>query len=89
MRYGIRLTSPRDGDGHGDTFSAFALALLIGHELSGKRKAVVKSLCHVVTSLGGGGMPLDHSFEASMGLEPDREIFQQQLNLKSAQVLNP
>jgi len=35
--YGIRLTSPRDGDGHGDTFSAFANALLIGHELAGKK----------------------------------------------------
>jgi phage FluMu gp28-like protein len=33
--YGVRLTSPRDGDGHGDTFSAFALALLIGHEVAG------------------------------------------------------
>jgi len=31
-QYGIRLTSPRDGEGHGDTFSAFALALLVGHE---------------------------------------------------------
>lgn len=42
--YGMRLTSPRDGDGHGDTFSAFALALLIGHELAGKRPIVVGSL---------------------------------------------
>lgn len=31
-----RLTSPRDGDGHGDSFSAFSLALLIAHELSGE-----------------------------------------------------
>jgi hypothetical protein len=30
--YGIRLTSPRDEHGHGDTFSAFALALLVAHE---------------------------------------------------------
>ncbi len=35
--YGIRLTSPRDGEGHGDSFSAFALALLVGSELSTKR----------------------------------------------------
>jgi phage terminase large subunit-like protein len=35
--YGVRLTSPRDSDGHGDTFSAFALALLVGHELAGKK----------------------------------------------------
>jgi phage terminase large subunit-like protein len=38
--YGIRLVSPRDGEGHGDTFSAFVLALLIGHELAGKRPVV-------------------------------------------------
>lgn len=42
--YGIRLTSPRDGDGHGDTFSAFSLALLAGHELSGKKRIVAGSL---------------------------------------------
>lgn len=36
--YGIRLTSPRDGDGHGDLFSAFALALLLAHEFSGKKR---------------------------------------------------
>lgn len=39
--YGCRLVSPRDGEGHGDTFSAFALALLVGHELAGKRRFVV------------------------------------------------
>jgi len=38
--YGIRLTSPRDGDGHGDSFSAFALALLIGHEISNRRPTI-------------------------------------------------
>lgn len=42
--YGIRLSSPRDGDGHGDSFSAFSLALLIAHELAGKRTFVVRSL---------------------------------------------
>jgi len=42
--YGVRLTSPRDGDGHGDTFSAFALALLIGHELAGKKPVRVENL---------------------------------------------
>lgn len=35
--YGIRLVSPRDETGHGDTFSAFALALVIGHEVAQKR----------------------------------------------------
>lgn len=36
--YGCRLTSPRDGDGHGDTFSAFSLALLVAHELAGTKQ---------------------------------------------------
>lgn len=38
--YGIRLTSPKDETGHGDTFSAFSLALLVGHELGNKRPTV-------------------------------------------------
>lgn len=33
---GIRITSPRDGDGHGDSYSAFALALVLAHEFAGK-----------------------------------------------------
>lgn len=32
--YGFRLTSPRDATGHGDTVTAFALALLGAYELS-------------------------------------------------------
>lgn len=39
--YGYRLTSPRDAEGHGDTFSAFALALLVGHEEVLKKPAVI------------------------------------------------
>lgn len=35
--YGLRLVSPRDGDGHGDTFSAFSLALLVAHDFAGRR----------------------------------------------------
>ena len=42
--YGIRLTSPRDGEGHGDTFSAFSLALLIAHELAGRKPTRVGAL---------------------------------------------
>jgi hypothetical protein len=42
--YGIRLTSPRDGTGHGDTFSAFSLALLVGHELAGRKPFTVRSM---------------------------------------------
>ncbi|BBO32382.1 terminase large subunit domain-containing protein [Lacipirellula parvula] len=42
--YGCRLTSPRDGDGHGDTFSAFALALLMAHEVAGVRPFQIRVL---------------------------------------------
>jgi hypothetical protein len=35
--YGVRLTSPRDGDGHGDSYSAFANALLVAHEVAMKK----------------------------------------------------
>ena len=42
--YGYRLTSPRDETGHGDTFSAFALALLVGHEVAGKKPITVGAL---------------------------------------------
>jgi hypothetical protein len=38
--YGIRLVSPRDATGHGDTFSAFALALLIAHDFAGRRPII-------------------------------------------------
>jgi hypothetical protein len=34
--YGVRLVSPRDETGHGDTASAFSLALLLAHELSAR-----------------------------------------------------
>ena len=49
--YGFRCTSPRDGDGHGDTFSAFALALLVAHELAGKPP---KKIATMGTEDGGG-----------------------------------
>lgn len=37
--YGYRLVSPRDANlGHGDTFSALSVALLVAHEIAGKEK---------------------------------------------------
>jgi phage terminase large subunit-like protein len=42
--YGIRLTSPRDASGHGDTFSAFSLALLLAHEHAGKRRVTAGAI---------------------------------------------
>ena len=41
--YGFRLVSPRDGEGHGDTASGFCLALLMAHEMAGKKKIVLSS----------------------------------------------
>ena len=52
-----RLVSPRDGEGHGDTFSAFALAVLIGHELSTTRPATAG------TGDLAGSMPLERALE--------------------------
>jgi len=46
--YGVRLTSPRDTEGHGDLFAAFANALLVAHELAGKKP--------VVAAVVGGGI---------------------------------
>jgi hypothetical protein len=37
----FRIVSPRDGEGHGDSYSAFSLALFVAHEQAGKRKARV------------------------------------------------
>lgn len=42
--FGVRLTSPRDRDGHGDSFSAFALAMLMAHEVAGKKRTVVGAM---------------------------------------------
>ena len=36
--YGFRCVSPRTSEGHGDTYSAFALALLIAHEQSTRKR---------------------------------------------------
>ncbi len=53
--YGVRLTSPRDGEGHGDTFSAFALALLLAHELAGNAPVVLRPLF----GAGNNSAPID------------------------------
>jgi hypothetical protein len=37
---GFRLVSPKDSSGHGDTFSAFAHAIVLAHEVAGKRPTV-------------------------------------------------
>jgi hypothetical protein len=55
--YGIRLVSPRDGEGHGDTFSAFANALLISHELAGKRPTIAGASGEGMLAGGIAGEP--------------------------------
>ena len=65
--FGIRLESPRDADGHGDTFSAFANALLIGHEIAGKKKVTAGTI-----SAGGQNRA---AFEARLQRELERHEF--------------
>lgn len=38
--YGIRLESPRDEHGHGDVYSAWSLALYLGHAETGKKPVI-------------------------------------------------
>jgi hypothetical protein len=59
--YGIRLVSPRDEHGHGDTFSAFANALLVAHEIAGKRPVVIGSIVD-----GGGSTVAMTPFERAI-----------------------
>jgi len=87
--YGMRLTSPRDGDGHGDTFSAFALALLIGHELSTTRPAVAGSTSsgdpygrpmsalerELAASAERHAMLNEHARHVAMGMSEDQRQF--------------
>ena len=40
----LRTFNDGNGDGHGDSYSAFALALIIAHELAGKKPVVLGSL---------------------------------------------
>jgi hypothetical protein len=61
--YGERLISPKDRDGHGDTFSAFANALVIAHEVAGKKPVVA------------GAVDLDRP---SMGFQMPGEAYAEQ-----------
>jgi hypothetical protein len=58
--YGVRLTSPRDNEGHGDSFSAFANALLVAHELAGKRIRTLTAYCD---DAGGSSEDFQASWE--------------------------
>jgi hypothetical protein len=64
--YGMRLVSPRDALGHGDMFSAFSLALLIAHELAGKKPFAVRSLL------------VPYSFDTTAPMPPAAIAFYQQ-----------
>lgn len=63
--YGYRLVSPRDETGHGDTASAFGLALLAAHEQADKRPFVAKSFA------GGIDRQSTARIMWSMGIHPD------------------
>lgn len=59
--YGIRLESPRDEHGHGDVYSAFSLALFLGHAETGKKPVIA-------------GVPKDESTRMSRAMDRiDRE----------------
>ncbi len=70
--YGFRLVSPRDETGHGDSASAFCLALLLAHELAGK-KPIKAGVC---SGLDGNG-PLSAAL-ASWELEEEMYHLEQQ-----------
>ena len=72
--YGVRLTSPDDETGHGDTFSAFALALLIAHELAGEETATVSIGDQPSPGPYPGAMldPLTQSMMEDMRMNPPR-----------------
>ena len=63
--YGVRLVSPRDEHGHGDTASAFSLALLVAHELAGKRavRAGVATALPTIGLIGREPIPDDERRE--------------------------
>jgi len=69
----FRLTSPRDGEGHGDCFSAFANALLIAHEIAGKRPNIVRSLT------GGGSSDETPLQRALRQLDAERAAYQEEM----------
>lgn len=60
--YGIRLSSPRDEHGHGDSFSAFAVALLVGNELS-KKHTVTAGAVQPTAAFGAMSMSRQNRFQ--------------------------
>ncbi len=78
--YGPRLVSPRTGEGHGDSFSAFALALLMAHELSGKRVTILGDLL-------GGSTSGAASWEAAWERRLAEHAEEQELDRLDAQTM--
>jgi hypothetical protein len=62
---GFRLTSPHDSSGHGDSFSAFALSLLLANEYAVKRPIVAG-----VIGADGYGVNTDQSGDFIMPGDP-------------------
>jgi hypothetical protein len=64
--YGFRLTSPRDGQGHGDLGASFCLAMLGASELAGKRQIQVGVITAPETE---GATPLQRAALERMRIE--------------------
>jgi hypothetical protein len=89
--YGVRLVSPRDGEGHGDTFSAFALALLLGHEIAGKKPFIVNMEGTNAGDYGWQQRLAEYEREQAMFAAPndDNETIRQYMQLAGRQPYNP
>ena len=73
--YGLRLESPRDNTGHGDTFSAFASALQSAHEQSLRRPIIAGTgMSHTVSPMQHALAELDRE---RIACEDEREMFRQ------------
>jgi hypothetical protein len=70
--YGLRLVSPRDASGHGDTFSAFANALTIAHEFSAKPAAVAGPFPSTAGGATGSAAALAQMNASVMGRAQDK-----------------
>jgi hypothetical protein len=75
--YGVRLVSPRDQHGHGDSFSAFANALLLAHELAGKKRQIAGAIREAAGSLGAR-TPMDRAIRE---FERHAHQFQKEQNI--------
>jgi hypothetical protein len=89
--YGLRLVSPRDGEGHGDTFSSFALALLVAHDLAGKKPVTAGALGYSfstdsTTNHAGPGGAIPQPGVGAVGLSGTPWQRQQQISARNREI---